>query len=357
MTVIEPPVAEEQLPEPPKRKARLTPLGKLIIFLLAILIPFGAFAGYVMKVSGGTETGREVAVVIAPGSSASTIATQLEKVGVIRAAWVFRWYARIKGTAKNLRAGEYVFRTDMSYADVTAILEKGPKIEITRITIPEGKTVREIARIVERGMGIPATEFLAEATSGRYSTSILPKGSKNLEGFLFPKTYDFKKGTTAADVVQALLGQFEKETSSVDWTKATQLGVTPYQAVIIASMIEREAKVEKDRPKIARVVYNRLARGMRLQIDATVQYAIFLSTGAYKSRVLFEDLEIDSPYNTYKIAALPPAPIAVPGLSSIRAALDPAEGKWLYYVLINDKGEHGFAETSAEFERLKNSRP
>jgi UPF0755 protein len=358
VTLTEPPVAEEQHPEPAKGKARITPLGKLVIFLVLLLVPLGLVGGYVMKVSSGaTGTGEEVAVVIAPGASASTIATQLEKAGVIRAAWVYRWYARVKGTAKNLRAGEYVFRKGMSYAEVTAILEKGPKIEIERVTIPEGKTVREIARIVEKGMGIPAAEFLAEATNGKHTAPGLPAGSRNLEGFLFPKTYDFKKDATAADVVQKLLDQYAQETATADWSKAPALGLTRYQLMIVASMIEREAKLQKDRPKIARVIYNRLERHMRLQIDATVQYALFLKTGAYKTRVLFEDLEIDSPFNTYKIGGLPPAPIASPGLASIQAALNPEPGKWLYYVLINANGEHGFAETSAEFERLKSRRP
>jgi UPF0755 protein len=357
VTIAEPPVAEEQLPPEPRRRrrTRLTPLGKLIIFLLVILVPLGALGGYALKVSGGTSTGREVAVVIEPGSSASTIAAKLEDAGVIRAAWLFRLYARVKGTAKNLKPGEYVFRTNMSYGAVVAILEKGPKIEFTRVTLPEGKTVRETARLLSKA-GFTAEEFVAEATNGKHGAKYLPKGSKNLEGFLFPKTYDFKEGTTASQAVDALLGQFDKETASLDWSRASKLGVTPYQIVIIASMIEREARVPQDRAKIARVIYNRLERGMRLQIDATVQYAIFLDTGSYKNPLLVEDYGYRSRYNTYQIDGLPPAPIASPGLASIKAALNPAEGKWLYYVLINDKGEHGFANTYDEFVRLKNSR-
>lgn len=357
MTIAEPPVAEEQLPpEPPRRKhARLTPLGKLVVFLLIILVPLGALGGYAAKVSGGSTTGKEVAVVIEPGSSASTIAAQLEAAGVIKAAWLFRLYARIKGTAKNLKPGEYVFRTNMGYGAVVEILEKGPAIEITRVTLPEGKTVRETARIMAKA-GFTPEQFLAEATSGKHTTQYLPKGSKNLEGFLFPKTYDFEEGTTAAQAVDRLLGQFQKETASLDWSRARRLGVTPYEIVIIASMIEREARVEKDRAKVARVIYNRLARGMRLQIDATVQYGIFLDTGSYKNPLLIEDYGYRSRYNTYQIDGLPPSPIASPGLASLSAALNPADGKWLYYVLINDKGEHGFATTYDEFVRLKNSR-
>lgn len=357
MTVAEPPVAEEQLPpEPPRRRrARLTPLGKLVVFLLVLLVPLGGLGLYAKNVSGGSGAGRPVAVVIEPGSSASEIADTLEKAGVIKAAWLFRLYSRIKGTAKNLKPGEYEFRTNMSYAAVVTILEKGPAIEITRVSLPEGKTVRETARIMAEA-GFTAEQFLTEATNGKHATTYLPKGSKNLEGFLFPKTYDFEEGTTAAQAVDRLLSQFQKETASLDWTRASKLGVTPYQIVIIASLIEREARVPQDRAKIARVIYNRIARGMRLQIDATVQYAIFLDTGSYKNPLLTDDYGYRSRYNTYQIDGLPPAPIASPGLASLQAALNPADGKWLYYVLINDKGEHGFANTYDEFVRLKNSR-
>ena len=357
-TIIEPPVSEEQVPEPPRRRrSRLTPLGKLVLFLLLLLVPMGAFAGYVLNAAGGSGgDGSEVSVVIEPGSSASEIAAQLERAGVIEAAWVFRLYARFRGSAGSLKPGQYEFRKGMSYSTVFALLEKGPAIEFTRVTIPEGKTVREIAQILERVGVVPATEFLAEATSGKHTLPFLPRNTKNLEGTLFPKTYDLIKGITAAQVVERLHGQFEKETAALDWANAERLDVTPYQILIIASMIEREARVPQDRAKISRVIHNRLAKPMRLQIDATVQYGIYLKTGSYKQPLLLEDYEFSSPYNTYLIDGLPPGPIASPGLESIQAALNPEEGGWFYYVLINDKGEHGFAETYEEFLRLKNSR-
>ena len=358
-TTIEPPVAEEELPpEPPKRRRRrLTPLGKLVIFLLILLVPMGAFAGYVMNAAGGSGgNGAEVAVVIKPGASASAIATQLERAGVIEAAWAFRLYARIRGSAGSLKPGQYVFREGMGYSEVFALLEKGPAIEFTRVTIPEGKTVRETATILSRNTGIPLEQLMTELTNGTHRLDFLPKNTKNLEGTLFPKTYDLKKGITAAQIVDLLHAQFEKETAGLDWSRADKLGVTRYEIVIIASMIEREARVPQDRAKIARVIYNRLARPMRLQIDATVQYGIYLKTGAYKQPLLIEDYKFSSPFNTYLIDRLPPAPIASPGLASIEAALNPANGDWIYYVLINDKGEHGFAVTAEEFQRLKNSR-
>ncbi|MGH2792832.1 MAG: endolytic transglycosylase MltG [Actinomycetota bacterium] len=359
MTIVEPPVAEEQLPpEPPKRRrSRLTPLGKLVLFLLVLLLPMGAFAGYVLNAAGGSGAGgKEIPVVIEPGASASAIATQLERAGVIEAAWAFRLYARIRGSAGSLRPGEYVFREGMSYSAVFALLEKGPELEFTRLTIPEGKTVRETAAILERLAGIPADEFMTEITSGKHTLPFLPRNSRNLEGTLFPKTYDLLKGVTVPQVVELLHGQFEKETAALDWTRAEKLGVSRYEILIIASMIEREARVPQDRAKISRVIYNRLEKPMRLQIDATVQYGIYLKTGSYKQPLLVEDYQFSSPYNTYLIDGVPPAPIANPGLASIEAALNPAQGDWLYYVLISDSGEHGFAETYDEFIRLKNSR-
>jgi UPF0755 protein len=355
VTVTEPPVADEEQrpPEPSRKRTRLTPLGKLVIFLLVLLVPFGAFAGYVTSVSKGSGGGAEVTVVIRPGSSASRIASQLADAGVIRAAWLFRLYSKFKGTEGKLKPGEYVFRENMSYAQVVAILEQGPQVVITRVTIPEGKTVREVAQILQRVAGISADEFITEATSGKHTAPFLRPGAKNLEGLLFPKTYDLKEGTTAGEVVDIMLQQFEKETAPLNMeARAKALGITPYGAVIIASMIEREAKVPQDRAKISRVIYNRLERGMRLQIDATVQYGIYLKTGAYKNPLLQTDYTFRSPYNTYLIDRLPPGPIAGPGLSSLKAALNPAEGKWLYYVLINDKGEHAFANTYAEFQEL-----
>jgi UPF0755 protein len=357
VTLAHPPVADEDLePPPPPRRARLTPLGRLVALSLVLLLAASTCAAYVVDAARGRAVGEQVSVVIPPGASAAAIARRLERAGVIRSAWLFSLYARLRGRAGALKPGEYALRRGMSYAAALAALERGPRREFVRVTIPEGETLQETARILERAAGIPAAAFVAEATSGRYRSAILPPGVATLEGLLFPKTYDLEPGTTAAEAVTLLLRQFEKETASLDWSRAARLGVTPYEAVIVASLVEREARVAADRPKIARVIYNRLARGMRLQIDATVQYAIFLRTGAYKNPLLESDYRTPSPYNTYLIDGLPPTPIASPGLASLRAALEPAEGSWLYYVLVGEHGEHAFADTYDEFLRLKNAR-
>lgn len=322
-------------------------------FLSVLALIFGGLGIYVLNASRGTaEEGKVVSVFIEPGSSAGEIAAQLERRGVIKAAWLFKLVARLDGRAGELKPGEYELATGMSYGEVLDVLAAGPAIASTNVTIPEGKTVVEIARIIGEKTLISADAFLAAARSRRHSLSLRP-GSHNLEGLLFPKTYRVREEATADDVVQMMLDQFTLETKGLDFTKPPVQGLTPYQIVTIASMIEREAKVPQDRAKIAAVIYNRLRRPMRLQIDATVQYAYLLATGKYKNPLTTDDYKYPSPYNTYQIDGIPPAPIASPGLASLKAALAPAKVDYLYYVLINAEGEHAFARTYDEFLRLK----
>jgi len=170
-----------------------------------------------------------------------------------------------------------------------------------------------------------------------------------VEGFLFPKTYELPPDADADAVVQRLLQQFEEDAGGLEWSRADRLGLTPYEVVIVASLIEREARVEEDRRKIASVIYNRMKKGMRLQIDATVQYAL----PKHKPRLTYEDYEYESPYNTYLNDGLPPTPIASPGLASLEAALRPAKTKFLFYIAVDEEGHHRFTETYDEFLRVK----
>jgi UPF0755 protein len=173
-----------------------------------------------------------------------------------------------------------------------------------------------------------------------------PKGVTSLEGLLFPDTYGIEPDDTAIGVVQDMLDQLEIVLSRYQLSAAPQK-VSPYQLLIVASMVEREAKVAADRPKIAAVIYNRLADGRRLEVDATVQYAVG------HAHLTARDLRSASPYNTYLRAGLPPTPIASPGEAAIRAALQPADGDWLYYVLASKDGAHAFTNSYQEFLRLK----
>jgi UPF0755 protein len=203
---------------------------------------------------------------------------------------------------------------------------------------------------VQDTLNIPAKAFLGVAGRGGWTLPPYLPNDKPLEGFLFPNTYQFRKhGTTAGDVIRRLLDEFRTAVRPLPWSNAKPLGVTPYQVVVIASMIEEEARLERDRPLIAAVIYNRLHDGMTLGIDATIRYVDpNPSNGLTES-----DLKIHSPYNTRTHAGLPPTPIASPGLASLRAALEPAHVRYLYYVLCGADGHHVFSRTYAEFRKDK----
>jgi UPF0755 protein len=219
------------------------------------------------------------------------------------------------------------------------------------ITLPEGLTNKQVEeKVAEVTEGnISVREFQAALGVDDYNYRFLSGTGRNLEGFLFPKTYDVTSQTTAHRLINTLLKQFNIETENLEWSRAQSLGVTPYQVVVIASMIEREAKLPEDRPLIASVIYNRLHKGMKLGICATVEYAL-----GYNKPVLSDkDVEIDSPYNTYRIKGLPPGPICNPGFESIRAALHPASTDYIYYILTGSNGKHSFTADYQQFARWK----
>jgi UPF0755 protein len=200
---------------------------------------------------------------------------------------------------------------------------------------------------VEEELGITAERLLKAVGSGEWSLPpYLPEGEDNIEGFLFPETYFVREDSDADGVIQRLLDQFGDEAEALPWANAEALGVTPYEVVIIASMIEREAALDRERPVIAGVIYNRLKIGMTLGIDATLLYDDPTPDG----QLSFSDLEFDSPYNTRINAGLPPTPIASPGRASLAAALNPADTPFLFYVLCGADGHHAFGETAAEHE-------
>ncbi len=215
-----------------------------------------------------------------------------------------------------------------------------------RLTIPEGYRLTQIAERVHEELGIDQGRFMTLALGKDWSLDPYLPAGKGTEGFLFPETYRFSKtDTTAADVIQRLLDQFGTEAEGLDWGKAKSLGVSDYEIVVIASMIEREAAVASDRAKIAAVIYNRLADGMPLGIDATIGYI----DPDPSNGLTASDFAIDSPYNTRLRTGLPPTPIASPGIASLHAALAPADVPYLYYVLCGDNGAHRFSVSYKRF--------
>lgn len=228
---------------------------------------------------------------------------------------------------------------------------RAPALKTYTITLPEGLTNKQIEEKMDQATegNISSREFQAALKEGNYSYRFLAGTDGNLEGFLFPKTYEVTSQTSAHRLINMLLKQFKIETEDLEWSRAQSLDVTPYQVVIIASLIEREAKVPEDRPLIASVIYNRLRKGMKLGIDATVQYAL----GDTKPVLTDKDLQVDSPYNTYLIKGLPPAPICNPGFESLRAALYPASTDYIYYILTGPNGKHSFTADYQQFARWK----
>jgi UPF0755 protein len=320
-------------------------LAALGLFLVAGV---GGTAWAVHEI-GAASPGTDVNLTIPAGASTQQIATILDGRHIVRSARFFRLYVRLKGVGE-FKAGDYTFKSGGSYADAVGVLKKGPGQTFVRLTIPEALTLKDIADRVGQLPGRSAEKFLAAATSGTVTSMYQPPGSTNLEGLLFPDTYfiDVKDDETA--ILKRMVAEFDKVAGELGIDDAqAKVGVSPYQVVTLASLVEAESKVDVDRPKIAQVIYNRLGRGMPLQIDATVIYA----RGGRRpnGQVLFKDLEIDSPYNTYKVKGLPPTPIAAMGRASLKAALAPEQGPWLYYVKYQADGTHKFATTGEEHNR------
>ena len=334
-----------------KRSRRLS-LVVVLVLLVAIGWGLSAALGYYTgckEAAPGPQ--RPVTITVDDGATGEQVVEALHERGVIPCGgFVGNLLLRGTGKADQIRAGSFELTTGMTLdAALDVLTEPPPEVPTVELVIPEGFRLTQIADRVHEDLGLPAKRFLKEVRSGRYVLPpYLPAGTKSPEGFLFPKSYEFvEEGLTARVVTRRLLDQFRIEAERLPFGRTEQLGVTPYELVIIASMIEEEARVDKDRPLIAGVIYNRLKIGMALGIDATLLYDDPTPDGELSS----SDLEYDSPYNTRINAGLPPTPIASPGAESLRAALDPADTEFLYYVLCGEDGHHRFARTLAEHNR------
>jgi UPF0755 protein len=222
-------------------------------------------------------------------------------------------------------------------------------VETSRITVIEGLTVEEMLASIARQTPFTVAELTAPLLDGSVDSALLegaPETLRDWEGLLFPDTYDIRADDGAADILRLLTGTAESRVASVDWSRLEELGMSPYEGIVIASLIEREAALDEERPLISSVIHNRLEIGMRLQIDATVVYAL----GGYpEGGLTYGDLEVASPYNPYAVEGLPPTPIAGVRLASLRAAADPADTDDLFYVLAGTDGSHAFSATYEEF--------
>lgn len=345
MSVLSPYDVEQD--PPPYREGQRWPwilLGVFVIFLLVV----GASIIWVRnQIDPPGAPGEEVAVRVEQGMSVDAIGQLLEDQGIIENSTVFRYYSRLNG-ADSIQAGDYSIRKGESMGKVLDILGGGAKVETIPLTIPEGLTLRQIADKVGELEGRSAEKFMEAVNSGEVRSQYQPPGSKNLEGLILPETYFLDKDADEAAILRRMVESFDQTATSLGiTTAAARLNRTPYELVVIASLVEREARVPQDRGKVSRVVHNRLEQGIKLDIDATIQYAL----GKQKEVLLFSDLEIDSPYNTYKIPGLPPGPIASPGKPALEAALSPTPGPWIFFVVMEEDGTHAFATTLAEHNR------
>ncbi len=334
-------------PQQVRRRRRTVLLAAL---LLVVILVAGGVLWYQRQVDPPGSGEREVTVEVPKGSSTQRIADILDDKGVVSSARVFRVYVQAKG-AGPFQAGSYRLPRNASFDHVVATLEKGPEANAERLTVPEGLTLRQIAERVGKLPGRSAERFVEVAGSGEVRSRYQPEGSKNLEGLLLPETYSIEAQDDERVILERMVSAFDDAAARAGVDDVGQGGVvTPYQAIIVASLVEEEAGVPGDRGMIARVIYNRLRQRMPLQVDATVIYALG-RPGEEGVRVLNKDLEVDSPYNTYRVRGLPPTPIAAPGRAALEAAVDPPDGPWLYYVVVEPNGKHAFGTTLAEHNR------
>jgi UPF0755 protein len=330
-----------------KRRRRGRFAGYLLVAVLALVI--GAGVGYARAYFQAGEVGGTVTVVIKEGSSLRSIAAELSRRGVVEHARAFEIEVEGKGYATRLMPGTYTFHVNEPYDVLIAKLLKGANPPTVKVSIPEGTTLKQVAVIVSKDVdAISATDYVKVARDDPppFKLQGYKKGT-TLEGMLFPATYEvLPKRATAKKFVLDQLGAFDANFAKVGMSRARAANLTEYDVVIIASMIDREAMVPAERPVVAAVIWNRLRKDMLLQIDATVQYAL----GKTKPVLTYDDLKIDSPYNTYKHAGLPPTPISNPGLAALEAAANPSDDKYLYYVARNDgTGRHYFSTTYEQF--------
>ena len=338
-------------PGKPLRKRRSN-AGPAVLGILLVVAALGAVYLVYSTATGGEQAeNRPVEVEVVKGDTLSDVATSLEEAGVIGSAFVFELQARYEGYGTEIQTGRYTFEPGQGSGAILRKLTAGKAVPTITVTIPEGLTLRQTARTVAAGSPVSTSGFESAARKTGYGYAFLEDpGIGTTEGYLFPAKYDFEKGVTAPQIVDRLLGQYLLETGALDIGGARErLGLTEHQLVTVASLIEKEAATPQEKPLVASVIYNRLERGMPLQIDATIQYALKQP----KANLSLADLKVDSPYNTYQNKRLPPGPICSPGSESLKAALNPEQTSFLYYVLEADGESHFFTADYDDFLRAK----
>ena len=335
---------------PPRRRAWARRIGAVVALAAIGLALYAINAVFQPFHDDGAGN---VRVQIPEGADAGTIGDLLAAQGVVASGTFFEVNATLTGRRDGLRPGAYRLRRGMSYSDAIAALEKGPKAKVVptvNVTVPEGLSIREAAPVVDKGplKGSYGKAARAPRVLRRIRRLGAPRGTRTAEGFMFPATYTLVAGSPARDLVSKQLAAFEDNFKGIDMRYAKRRNLTRYDVLIIASMIEREIQLDKERPLAAAVIYNRLARGMTLGIDATIRYEV----GNWNSPLKVSELEKDTPYNTRMHTGLPPTPIGNPGRKSLEAAANPARKDYIFYVVKPcGEGEHAWSSTDGQFAR------
>jgi UPF0755 protein len=324
-----------------------------VLVVLVVLLVAGGLFWADRQINPNGKPGALVAVDIPKDSSTGQIGSDLAAAGVIHNSTLFRLYVKFHGDGP-LYPGNYQLHKNSSYQTAISALEAGPKLVTATLVVPEGYTVRQIATKVGAlpNLGLSASKFLAAAHSGTVRSPYEPAGVNNLEGLLFPATYQVRQGDTEVDVLSMMVKAFDTRAASLGLSAAAaRQHETPYQLMTVASIVEREAKLVQDRGPVASTIYNRLRIGMPLGADSTQTYYLRQSNPTLIPTPA--QLDQPSPYNTRLNKGLPPTPIANPGIPSIQAATTPPNTTYLYFVEVTSAGKLGFASTQDGFAQLQ----
>jgi UPF0755 protein len=349
------PYRSADYPQHASRRRRGRKVFKVLALLVAVLFILAVVGILVAQgqIDPSGHRGPKVAVVIPKGTSTSEIGRILSRAGVIHDATLFGLYVELHGSGP-LFPGSYSLAKNSSYQSAISALENGPPLITDKLVVPEGFTVRDIGAAVAAlpGLHLSAQRFVAAATDGTVRSPYEPAGVDNLEGLLFPATYPVQQGQSEIDIVQQMVGAFDDQAAALGLqAAAARLGETPYRLVTVASIVEREAKLNGDRGPVASVIYNRLKLGMTLGADSTETYYLRLTDPTLIPSA--SQLNEPGPYNTRINVGLPPTPIANPGIPSLEAAASPPATSYLYFVEINPDGQLGYASTPGGFDQLE----
>jgi UPF0755 protein len=325
------------------------PVFLLVLFsLLTIVLSFALFC----VTAPSLEKTGEIAVEIPQGSSLNKISALLEEAGAIRGKLRFKLLAKLMKMERNLKFGEYRFMLPLTPLSILRKIASGDVVAYL-ITFPEGSTIFDVARNIESAGLSSAAAVLQQAADAQFVNSLGIEG-QGLEGYLFPETYKFNRGSSAEVILKRMVDRFNKVFNQDMEKQAVGVGLSKRKLVTLASLVEKETGCTEEKPVIAAVFLNRLEKGMRLDCDPTVIYSLKLENSAFNERLNKNHLKKESPYNTYVNFGLPPGPICSPGLDSIQAVLHPAKVSYLYFVSKND-GTHQFSETLEEHNRAVNT--